>query len=385
MTLDLAPLRAREFAALDDRVWLNCAHQAPLPACARAEAEEAVRWKAQPWELTTERFSAVPRRLKAALGRLLGAVPDDVILANSASYGLHLIANGFPFAGGDEVLTMRGDFPSDILPWLGLAGRGVVTRQLAPRGRVLEADEIAAAIGPRTKLLCLTWVHSLSGWTIDVDAIGRLCRERGVAFVVNASQALGARPLDVATAPMDALVCAGWKWLLGPYATGFCWLRPELRARLACHQTYWLTLLTADDLGREELDLSLREDVGAARWDVFATANFFNYKPFSASVQLLLEQGTETVRAHDDALVQRLIDGLDRRRFRLISPEAGAARSTLVFVEPHDRGRAAAIQQALAAQRVHVAYRVGALRFAPHLYNDAADIDRALEALHALV
>jgi selenocysteine lyase/cysteine desulfurase len=74
------------------------------------------------------------------------------------------------------VLVMRGDFPSDILPWLGLERRGVTVRQLSARGRVLESDEVEAAIGPDTRLLCLTWVHSLSGWTIDLNAIGSLCR-----------------------------------------------------------------------------------------------------------------------------------------------------------------------------------------------------------------
>ena len=375
---------AHEFAALDGHVWLNCAHQGPLPACARAAAEEAAAWKAMPWELTSERFAGVPARLKRALGRLIGVPADEIILANSASYGLHLIANGFPFAAGDEVLTMRGDFPSDILPWLRLEPFGVVVRQLQPRGRVLQPDEIAAAIGPRTRLLCLTWVHSLSGWASDLDAIGHLCRERGVTFVVNASQALGARPLDATAVPIDALVSVGWKWLLGPYATGFCWLHPELRSRLACLQSYWLSVLSATDLGREHLDLSIPEDAAASRWDVFATANFLAFHPLAAAVELVLEQGVEAIAAHDDALVQRLIDGLDRTRFRLTSPDAGAARSTLVFIEPRERGCAAAMQQALAARGIHVAHRAGALRFAPHLCNTGDDIDRALAALHAL-
>jgi len=375
---------AEQFVALDGHVWLNCAHQGPLPACARAAAEEAAAWKAMPWELTGERFEGVPARLKRVLGRLIGAPSDDVILANSASYGLHLIANGFPFAAGDEVLTMRDDFPSDILPWLRLERCGVVTRQLQPRGRVLQPDEIAAAIGPRTRLLCLTWVHSLSGWAIDLEAIGRLCRERGVTFVVNASQALGVRPIDVATAPIDALVSVGWKWLLGPYATGFCWLRPELRERLTCLQSYWLSLLSGEDLGREHLDLSIPEDAAASRWDVFATANFLNFYPLAVAVEMLLEQGIDAIAAHDDALVQRLIDGLDRQRFRLTSPQAGPSRSTLVFIEPPERGRAAAMQQALTAGGIHVAHRAGALRFAPHLCNTEDDIDRALTALHAL-
>jgi selenocysteine lyase/cysteine desulfurase len=373
-----------EFPDLTGRVWLNCAHQAPLPARARAAAEEAVAWKAMPWELTTERFAGVPGRLKQAIGRLIGVPAADVILANSASYGLHLVANGLVWRDGDEVLTMRGDFPSDILPWMGLASRGVAVRQLRPRGRVLDAGEIAAAIGPRTRLLCLTWVHSLSGWAIDLDAIGRVCRERGVVFVVNASQAMGARPLDLGQAPVDALVCVGWKWLLGPYATGFCWLSPDLLAGLEYNQTYWLSMLTADDLGREELDLSIRDDVGARRYDIFATANFFNFKPLAESIEFLLELGIERVRDHDDTLVDRLTGGLDRRKYQLTSPSAGPQRSTLVFVEPRARHRAADIQRALGAARVHVALRAGALRLSPHLYNTTADIDRALTVLNGL-
>jgi selenocysteine lyase/cysteine desulfurase len=371
-----------DFGSFEGRVWLDCAHQAPLPNIARVEAEEAVAWKAAPWELTTERFCGVPRRLKQALARLIAAPADDIILANSASYGLHLVANGFPWRQGDEVLVMRGDFPSDILPWLGLERRGVTVRQLSPRGRVLESHEVEAAIGPNTRLLCLTCVHSLSGWAIDLDAIGSLCRARGVTFVVNASQAVGVRLIDVRQAPVDVLISVGWKWLLGPYATGFCWIRPELRATLDYNQNYWLAMLSSDDLGREDIDLTLRHDPGAARYDVFATANFFNFKTLAASVEYLLQHGIEAVRSHDDALVQRLIDGLDRRKYRLTSPEARSRRSTLVFIEPVERERAGEIHRALQTRRVHVAFRAGALRLSPHLYNTPADIDRALEALH---
>lgn len=346
---------------------------------------DAVGWKSAPWELTTERFSGVPRRLRAALGALIGAPGDDIILANSASYGLHLLANGLPWTDGDEVLTLRNDFPSDILPWLGLEPRGVTVRQLTPRRPVPDADEIAAAISPRTRLLCLTWVHSLSGWTIDLHAIGRVCREHGVLFVVNASQALGARPLDVGRAPVDALIAAGWKWLLGPYATGFCWIAPSVRESLVYNQRYWLAMLTSDDLGRETIDLAMRDDVGARRYDVFCPANFFNFVPWTASLDFVSGLGIETIQAHDQALVQRLIDGLDRRCFRVTSPEAGDQRSTLVFIQPgDDRSQAPALHRALGEAGVHVALRAGALRLSPHLYNRPDDIDRALAVLNSL-
>src|SRR5437660_11328667 len=102
-----------DFSPFDGKVWLNCAHQGPLPRAAAEEAREAVAWKVRPFELTAERFAGVPARLRRALGRLLGADAEEVVLANSASYGLHLVANGFPWAAGDEVRLVRGDFPSD--------------------------------------------------------------------------------------------------------------------------------------------------------------------------------------------------------------------------------------------------------------------------------
>jgi cysteine desulfurase / selenocysteine lyase len=162
---------------------------------------------------------------------------------------------------------------------------------------VLESDEVEAAVGPDTRLLCLTWVHSLSGWAIDLEAIGSLCRARSVTFVLNASQAVGVRSIDVHQAPIDVLISVGWKWLLGPYATGFCWIRPELRAALDYNQNYWLAMLSSDDLGREDIDLAPRGDPGAARYDVFATANFFNFRTLAASVEYLLQHGIEACKS----------------------------------------------------------------------------------------
>lgn len=373
--------RSGDFGPFDGRVWLNCAHQAPLPGVAAAAARAAVGWKVQPWELTTDRFTGVPARLRTALARLIGADEGEVILANSASHGLHLLANGIDWRDGDEVLCMRGDFPSDILPWLGLERRGVRVRQLEPSSTVLSAAEVAAAITPRTRLLCTTWVHSFSGHAIDLDAVGTVCRQRGILFVANASQAIGARPVDVATAPVDALVCAGWKWLLGPYATGFCWIRRDLLDSLDYNQTYWLSMLTSDDLGRETLDLALATDIGARRYDVFGTANFFNFAPFAASIEYLLEIGIDAVRDHDDALVDRLIAGLPRGGFDLLSPEVGPRRSTLVFLSAKERARNREIHARLAAAGIHVAFRAGSLRIAPHIYNSPDDIDRALAVL----
>src|SRR5262245_5235686 len=102
----------QDFGPFERRVWLNCAHQGPLPRVAADEAREAISWKVAPHRLTTDRFSAVPQRLKQAIGKLINASPEEIILGNSASYGLHLLANGIRWRAGDEVLLVKGDFPS---------------------------------------------------------------------------------------------------------------------------------------------------------------------------------------------------------------------------------------------------------------------------------
>jgi selenocysteine lyase/cysteine desulfurase len=277
---------------------------------------------------------------------------------------------------------MQGDFPSDILPWLGLEARGVHVRLIEPRQRVVQADELRAQLTPATRLFCTTWVHSFSGFAVDLQALGAVCREHGVVFLANCSQAIGTRPLDLSRTPVDAITCVGFKWLCGPYGTGFAWIRPALRETLEYNQAYWLAMQTSEDLGGEDRAVALRTDLGARRYDVFGTANFFNYKPWTAAVEYLLDRGIDAVAAHNDRLVSRFIDGLDRDKYRLLSPAEGAMRSTLIFVSHRHRDRNKRIHETLLREGIHVAYRAGSLRIAPHLHNDAACIDRALSLLN---
>jgi selenocysteine lyase/cysteine desulfurase len=368
-----------EFEFEERSVWLNTAHQGRLPRRAAVALAEAVRWKLHPELLaSSDRFAQVPSRLRRALARVLGARQDDVVLANSASYGLHLVANGLELGPGDEVVVAANDFPSDILPWLSLRDRGVAVRMVEPQAEVLTPGEVQAALTRRTRVVCLTWVHSFSGRVVDLAGIGQLCRSRGVWLVVNGSQAVGAMPVDVQALPVDALVSVGFKWLCGPYGTGVCWLRPELFDALRPAKLYWLSALSADDLAAPRLDLEAVTPRRQGRLDVFGTANFFNHVPFTAALELLLDLGIDEVAGYVDGLVVRLLGGIDRARFRLVSSEE--VRSPLVMVEPL-REASAEVLERLAAAGVHVAHRRGRIRISPHLYNTADEIDRALELL----
>lgn len=372
---------AQDFETTAGHVWLNCAHQGPLPRVAVEEAHEAILWKTKLHRLKDEFFAEVPARLKRALGRLIEVPAEEIILGNSASYGLHLLANGVRWQPGDEVLLIKDDFPVDVLPWLALEKRGVRVHLIQPRNHVLQAEELESYLTESTKLLCLTWVHSFNGYTLDAQAVGEVCRAHDVTFVLNCSQALGARPFSIGTTPVDAIVGVGFKWLCGPYGTGFCWLRQELLESLDYNQAYWLSALSPEDLAKEQIDYQMPEGLGAVKYDVFDTANFFNFKPWAASVEYLLEQGIERIREHNDRLVSQLINGLDPEKYIVLSPRTGDARSSLVFVSPKQTNRNREVHDALTTSGVHTAMRSGKLRFSPHLYNTDEQIGYALSIL----
>ena len=372
------------FGPFDGRVWLNAAHQGPLPRDAVEAARRALQRKVQPNLIADEDFHRTPARLRAALARLVNAHQKDIVLGNSASYGLHLIVNGLAWRDGDEVLVPADDFPASILPWTVLEP-AVKVRRLATDEGTITADALASQLGDRTRVVCISWVNSFSGRINDLGALGSLCRDKGVLFVVNATQGLGSLSLDVDDLPVDAVTSCGFKWLCGPYGTGFCWLHPDLQARIESRQAYWLALAGErwSDLERHDdasIDDASNDDLGAARFDVFGTANFLNFEPWTASVEHFLAVGLDAISAHNALLIERLVEGIDADEWRLVCGLDPPERSTMVVLEPRHESVDDATSR-LARARIDVAERRGRIRISPHLYNSVEDIDRTLTAL----
>jgi len=201
-----------------------------------------------------------------------------------------------------------------------------------------------------------------------------------VLLVVNASQALGARPLDVSATPVDAVIACGYKWLCGPYGTGFAWLHPDLLGRLRPQQAYWLAMAAGRGLDQMR-GITARDDLGVRAFDVFCPASFATTLPWIASLELFLEAGVGAIAEWDQRLVDRLVAGIDQGRYRLVSPADGPARSTLVVLSP--AGDSNERHRRLAEAGIDIAHREGNLRISVHLFNEPGQIDETLAALHA--
>lgn len=371
----------QDFADFQDKIWLNAAAQGPLPKVAALSLNTVVEWKSLPYQLDLQRFAVTQKSLKEVIGRLMNVDYQDVILGNSASYGLHLLANGIPWKKGDEILTMQNDFPTNILPWLGLEERGVKVIQLKAKDKVLTPEEVKRVITPRTRLCCLSHVHSFSGHTLDIQEIGKICREKGIIFIVNMAQSVGSLPVDLAKFHADGVVCVGHKWLCGPYGTGFIWMTPELRASLKINQSYWQVELSEEQM-QSEGPIHLSQLTTARKYDVYSTANFFNFAPWRTCIEYFLDVKLENVKLYNDRLIDQLIAELDSSKYTWISPKTGHERSHLAVIHHRDRDSNVKIQRYLISQGIYTTHWKGNIRISPHIYNTPQEISRLCRLLN---
>lgn len=359
---------AAAFGSFDGRIWLNAAHQGPLPLAAAAALQHAMTDRLAPHRIADSDFTDIPARLRSLLAQVVGGQPDEIVIGNSASYGLDVLARGIPWRAGDEVLGVEGDFPASVFPWRVLEPQGVTVRLL--RG---EPDEVSAHLTDRTRVFCVSWVNSFTGRAIDLDVIGRACRERGVWFVANAAQGLGVRALDVAHTTVDAVTSCGYKFLCGPYGTGFLWVSPALKDRLSPFHTYWLPNVWNQPGGLKHYDVKVRQ--AALVHDICCPANFFNHRPWIAALEYLLGVGVPTIAEYVQAIVDDFVPRVDENQYELVS-----GRSPLIALRPRTR-TASEIQAQLAAHGIDAATRDDIVRLAPHLYNSRTDLARAAALL----
>jgi cysteine desulfurase / selenocysteine lyase len=373
---------ADAFGDFDGRIWLNAAHQGPLPRLAAEAAGDALAAKLAPHRIGDEAFVEVPGRLRELLGRLIGAPAQEIILGNSASWGLQVLANGLPWRPGDEVLVLADEFPATVFPWLVTERHGVTVRQLELGEPVLEPERLQQELSPRTRVVAVNWVRSLTGHVIDIAGLNQVCERSGVHLVLNVTQGLGALPFDVRRHRVTAISCSGFKWLCGPYATGFAWIRPDVLQTMRPVQAYWLALPDGVELDlNREGEHRLRDDLGARAYDVFGTANFLNFIPWAAALEYLLAQGIQAVADHDQALVEQLTGLLEDRGYRFISPTGAGQRAAIVVISAADPARNQAAYRRLTDAGVDAALRAGNIRLSPHLYNTPDQIQYAAATL----
>ncbi len=371
----------QEWFEIEDATYLNLAAQSPMPKVAHRAVQTAIEWKKFPHHIADSAYFEVPNRIRASIAKLIGASSEEIALTTGASSGMSAVAYGLTWKPGDEVLTARGEFPLQYTTWKPMEAReGIVVKVVAPRERFITADDFLAAMTPRTRLVSVSLVRFDNAVLLDAARIAAACHAQGALLLLDVSQACGGMPLDVNVLGADFMVCAGYKWLLSPYGTGFFWARNEHTEKMRPGPFYWAAAEGAENF--HSLAFENPKPVrGARRWDMAETSNYFNFAAMDASLQFVLQFGPETVEAHNRKLIDFLFERLPKDRCVAASPLDSAHRGPYGCFAARTPEKTAELYQKLVKEKIIISLREGNIRVSPHLYNTERDIDRLIAAI----
>lgn len=365
------------FPVVRELVYLNHAGVAPISTRVRRAlgrfADEALHRGAFRYREVVE---AEIERARGRAAALLGAQPGEIAFVKNTTEGLGIVAAGLDWRGGERVVTCDLEYPSNVYPWWWLRERGVETVMLPGEAGRLPLERVEEALrDPAVRLLALSSVEFGSGFRQDLAALGRLCRERGVLFCVDAIQSVGVVPLDVEAFGVDFLAADGHKWLLSVEGCGIFYCARRALERVRPRVVGWHSV--ADAASYDLVQLELKPDAG--RFEE-GSPNAPGIFALSAALELLLELGVDAIWARVEALGAHLARGLEGCGARVLSPRGPGETSGIVsFAWPGEEPRDTAAR--LRAAGIFVVERRGGVRASPHFYNDEAELERLLAAL----
>ena len=371
-------LRRREFPICARTIYCAHASDAPLPrrvAEAMKESIERNSIDAREYDRELERIAET----RTLVARLLGAAENEIAFTGPTASGLNAVANGLDWKPGDEVVCYLDDYPADVYPWLALERQDVKPVLLeAPGIGAITAEIVERALTKRTRLVALASASYISGYRIDLEAIGALCAERGVLFSVDGIQTLGAFPVPLAN--VDFLSAGAQKWMLGPSGAGILYVKESRQELLRPAIIGGWNVVSPNFIAQREVKFETggrKFEPGAYTHSVIAGLR--------AAVELLLEAGSKEITQRIRALTQLLRDQTAPSGFEFLSPESEKNRSGILTFR-HPRAPSDRLWEALKKSDIVVSLRFDRanrswLRVSPHFYNTDAEIEKIAAVL----
>ncbi len=365
-----------EFPVTQTYIYMNHAGVAPLSRRVQAAMTQFLEDATVNGAVNAKLWEAEAESCREAAARLLNASTTEIAFMKNTTQGILIAANGIDWQPGDNVVTTAVEFPANVYPWWRLRERyGVQTRMVPERdGRIL-VEDVASAIDAHTRVVTISHVEFASGFRNDIQALGEICRERDIWFVVDAIQSLGAIHVDVTAANIDILAADGHKWLLAPEGAAIFYCADDKRERLINTNVGWASVINPRDF----LNYDLTQKPDATRFEE-GSYNSVGLYGLRAAIELLLEIGIPAVKRHLLALTGHLITGLEAKGYRVLTPRADSERAGIVIF---DSGRLTPteIYEILYAENIVTAARGTGIRVSPHFYNTTSEIERVLEVL----
>jgi len=360
---------------------LNFAAHAAIPRVALNAVQASVAAKRRPHIVDDQSFFSVARILRQTLATLIGASQDDIALTSGAGAGLAMIAYALKWSAGDEVIIAGGEFPAHYATWKPMEARESIKLQIThAQGQFMQAGDLIAAMTPRTRVISVSHVRFDDGSILDASSLAAACKRNGTLLVLDVSQSCGAIPMDVHSLGADFIVCAGYKYLLSPWGTGFLWSKPENADLLRPGPYNWLSQDVESFARLNYVDP--RPARTLSRWDAAEASSIYNFNltVMEASARFVLNATPALIHDHNQSLIDYFFERLPDE-YRLASPRQASHRGVFGCIEVGSRSNTESLYQTLRDEQFVVALREGKIRVAPHLLNSTQDMDRLLVSL----
>jgi len=371
-----------DFPALEEYTYLNSASIAIMPLPARRAMEDFTRRILHVGTVSLDEEAEVQalEGARHAAAELINADPDNVAITTSATEALGQIAWGVRPRG--NVVSIDIEFPSVVYPWLRVAretGNEVRLVSCKDNPASLRLETLENLVDENTSVVCVSHVQYATGHRFDLKKLADLAHAYGALCVIDATQSAGVVPIDVRSSGVDALVSAAYKWLCGPFGAAVAYLSPALMDRIEPVFTGWRG--TADPWRFDAANLTY---AASARRYEYSTMSYPSGFGLGESIRYVLGLDLEAVFSHVLALGDELVEGLRNLGAEVLSPVERDSRSAIVTARfPGRDGELVAAE--LNRRGVIVSPRFGSTRFAPHFFNDGADIQEALEILESIL
>ncbi len=365
--------------------YINGAYMSPITQKSHALGVAAVGRKRNPFTIAPADFFSDVDHLKQQFARLVNAAEwQRVAIIPSVSYGIATVAQNLHLRPGQNIVVAEAQFPSNVYAWRSMAKDKSLTIQTIAypvelqrgRGKAWNA-RILEAITPDTGLVALAHVHWANGTRFDLAAIGARCREVGAALVIDGTQSVGALPFDVEAFGVDALICGGYKWLMGPYALGYAYYGSRFDHGKPLEET-WMGRRNAQDF-TSLVDYRDEYEPFSGRYDMGEKSSFIHVPMALEAIRQLLEWQPERIQAYCNALTEEAVTRWQQRGYWVEEAEWRAAH--LFGIQLPKDIAAELLLKKLAEKRIFVSVRGEFVRISPNVYNDREDIAALTEVL----
>jgi selenocysteine lyase/cysteine desulfurase len=375
------PLQRHLFEIPEEVTYLNCANMSPQLRLVSAAGLESVAAKSTPWKITSGDWFSGSETLRGLAAKVIGTPPDSVALIPAASYGIAIAASNVKVERGQSIILLHEEYPSNYYAWRELARQRDANIRFVKRGDDgTWTQSIVEAIDERAAVVSVPNCHWTDGSLINLEKVSEKARSVGASLVVDASQSLGAYPLEIEKVQPDFLVSVGYKWLLGPYAIGYLYAAPRWQENGRPIEYSWLSRAESENFSRL---VEYRDEyrAGARRFDMGEFPNFVLVPMAIAALQQVLEWKIEKIRQTLSVLTELI--AREAEKLGCASLPASERVDHMIGVRLPN-GIPAGLGERLAAENVFVSIRGDAIRIAPHLYNDESDIEKLFSLLRKI-